>query len=106
MHGISQVLRDQLSHERCRSQVPTWRRSPQAPWGLATAEVAAMLLLYFVAVPSALLVRRSVTAYSYGFNRCLEDVVALSLARGLAVTVAYFTGAGAKHHRWSHHYLM
>lgn len=73
---------------------------PQAPWGLAMAEVAAMLLLYFVAVPSALLVRRSVTAYSYGFDRSLEDVVALSLARGLAVTVAYFTGAGAKHHKW------
>lgn len=58
-----------------------------------------MLLLYFVAVPSALLVRQSLTAYRYGFARSLEDAVALSLARGLAVTVAYFTGAGAKHHR-------
>ena len=58
-----------------------------------------MLLLYFAAVPSALLVRQSVSGWHYAFDRSLEDVVALSLARGLAVTVAYFSGAGAKHHR-------
>jgi hypothetical protein len=73
--------------------------SIQAPWGLAVAEVTAMLLLYFVAVPSALLVRQRLSTYRYGFDHSLEDVVVLSLARGLAVTIAYFTGAGAKHHR-------
>jgi hypothetical protein len=72
----------------------------QAPWGLAMAEVAAMLLLYFIAVPNALLVRQRLSRYSYGFDHSLEDVVFLSLARGAAVTAAYFTGAGAKHHRW------
>jgi len=74
---------------------------PQAPWGLATAEVASMLLLYFVVVPGALLVRRPADGWRYAFDRSLEDVVALSLARGLAVTVSYFSGAGAKHHRWA-----
>lgn len=59
-----------------------------------------MLLLYFIAVPNALLVRQRLSRYSYGFDHSLEDVVFLSLARGAAVTVAYFTGAGAKHHRW------
>ncbi len=81
-----------LSHE-------CWDACPQAPWGLAVTEVTTLLLLYFVAVPSAVIVRQPLARYHYAFDRSLEDVVALSLARGLAVTIAYFSGAGAKHHR-------
>lgn len=58
-----------------------------------------MLLLYFVAVPGALVVRRPLLAFHYAFARSLEDVVALSLLRAAAVTLAYWSGAGAKRHK-------
>ena len=75
------------------------RAHTQAPFGLAMTEAAVMLLLYFVAVPGALVVRRPLLAFHYAFARSLEDVVALSLLRAAAVTFAYWSGAGAKRHR-------
>lgn len=58
-----------------------------------------MLLMYFVAVPGALVVRRPLPGFRYAFARSLEDVVALSLLRAGAVTLAYWSGAGAKRHK-------
>mmetsp|Transcript_535 Transcript_535/g.1611 ORF Transcript_535/g.1611 Transcript_535/m.1611 type:complete len:721 (+) Transcript_535:147-2309(+) len=70
-----------------------------APFGLAMTEAAVMLLMYFVAVPGALVVRRPLPGFRYAFARSLEDVVALSLLRAGAVTLAYWSGAGAKRHK-------
>jgi hypothetical protein len=58
-----------------------------------------MLLLYFVMVPDAVVVRKPRSALHYSFEGSLEDVLLFSLARDLAVILAYAFGAGAKYHR-------
>lgn len=58
-----------------------------------------MLLLYLCTVPGALIVRASLLHFHYDFSRSLEDVVAVSLLRAAAVSIAYCSGAGAHQHR-------
>ena len=73
----------------------------QAPWALAVVEAILMSLLYFTTVPDALVVRKPWFALHYAFKHSLEDVLLFSLARDLAVILAYACGAGAKYHRWA-----
>ena len=73
----------------------------QAPWALAVVEATLMSLLYFLMVPDAVLVRKPWFALHYSFKHSLEDVLLFSLARDLAVILAYACGAGAKYHRWA-----
>ncbi|KAK9811616.1 hypothetical protein WJX72_007022 [[Myrmecia] bisecta] len=70
-----------------------------APWGFAACEVAVMLLLYSLLIPNALPVRRHISHYRYHFRRSLEDVVAFSILRFLAVVLAYVFGTGRNYHR-------
>ena len=58
-----------------------------------------MLLLYFVMVPDAVILRKPQSALHYSFKESLEDVLLFSLARDMAVILAYAFGAGAKYHR-------
>jgi len=73
----------------------------QAPWALAVVEAILMSLSYFVMVPDALLVRKPWFALHYSFKHSVEDVLLFSLARDLAVILAYACGAGANYHRWA-----
>ena len=73
----------------------------QAPWALAVIEALIMLLLYFIMVPDAVVVRKPLLALNYSFKDSLEDVLMFSLARDLAVVLAYAFGAGAHYHRWA-----
>ena len=73
----------------------------QAPWALAVFEALIMLLLYFVMVQDAILVRKPRLALHYSFKDSLEDVLMFSVARDLAVVLAYAFGAGAHYHRWA-----
>ncbi len=73
----------------------------QAPWALAVVEAILMSLLYFVMVPDAIVIRKPWFALHYAFKHSLEDVLLFSLARDLAVILAYACGAGAKYHRWA-----
>ena len=53
-----------------------------------------MLLIYGLFMPHALLMRRSMAGYHFGFRRSLEDVLLFSLLRVVAVAIAYCTGSG------------
>ncbi|KAK9836382.1 hypothetical protein WJX74_000036 [Apatococcus lobatus] len=65
-----------------------------APWALAGLELLTMLLIYGLFIPHALLMRRSMAGYHFGFRRSLEDVLLFSLLRVLAVAIAYCVGSG------------
>ena len=62
---------------------------PQAPWALAVFEAALMLLLYFTIVSDAIIVRKPILAVHYSFKHSLEDVLLFSVARDVAVILAY-----------------
>lgn len=70
-----------------------------APPGLAALEAAAVLLLYLLGVPNALVMRRRPADFSYSFPGSAEDVVALSLARCVVVLVAHLAGVGPRYQR-------
>ena len=61
-------------------------------------EAVLMLLLYFVMDPDAVIAHMRRVAWHYSFHHSLEDVLMFSLARDLAVILAYALG-GAKYHR-------
>lgn len=66
----------------------------QAPPALAAAELLAMLLVYFLAVPNAWPTRVPRPHYSFGSSA--DDVVLLSLLRCAAVVLAHAAGAGPR----------
>ena len=66
----------------------------QAPPALAAAEAVAVALIYLLAIPNAFPTRTGVLRYT--FHGSAEDVVALSLLRCAAVTIAYSLGAGPR----------
>lgn len=66
----------------------------QAPPALALTEVITVLVLYFIySVP----LHGRARGVHYSFRRSLEDVVLLSLLRGVAVILAYLFGSGRKY---------
>ena len=69
----------------------------QAACGMAATEAATVVTLYVLLDPSALVLRAR--GLRYRFRSSLEDVVALSLARCVAVLLAYGFGAGRKYQR-------
>lgn len=74
---------------------------------MAATEAATVVTLYVLLDPNALVLRAR--GLRYRFRSSLEDVVAFSLARCVAVLLAYGFGAGRKYQRcavqplWSPH---
>ena len=67
-----------------------------APDGMAALEAVAVLLLYMLAVPNALLTRVRPSAWHFSFAGSAEDVVALCLLRALVVAGGHAAGLGQR----------
>ena len=82
----------------------------QAACGMAATEAATVVTLYVLLDPNALVLRAR--GLRYRFRSSLEDVVAFSLVRCVAVLLAYGFGAGRKYQRcaarpqWSPHAVL
>lgn len=70
-----------------------------SPWVLSLAEALAMLLIYFLAVPDALLVRCHLKDFHYVFGRSTEDLLALALVRGFTIVAAHWAIPGLVYRR-------
>lgn len=64
------------------------------------AEAVTVLLIYFLAVPDALITHKPLSSYHYEFDASCEDIVALSLLRSAVVLVAYLLGSGPQYQRY------
>jgi hypothetical protein len=93
---LVQQLPRPLSHETTltRSGVVL-----QAPWMLSCIEALVVLLIYFLGMPRPQLAHTP-QRLRFSFTHSLEDVVLLSTARALWLSLAYGLGSSRNFHRY------
>lgn len=69
----------------------------QGPFVLATMEVLAVLLIYFLGTFKSVVIHEPPSQYHFSYAHSLEDVVGISVARALLLSMAHGWGMHRVH---------